>query len=206
MFGILDRMYVRGKNGVIHEEVGWKPQITTHDNSNISWYCFVPKVVVRDKRIREGLLPKSGKVTVYTTSYVNLLAFDVHQTLENLRISYSDSIPRIDDDIKEGRGLGFLGASIGNVLSMRCAGESSGGKINFLVSIVGGSNLGFSDWDSIATTHIAQNSGCDSVEEYEEKIQRIKGDMKKSGEWGKFFPLSSAYAGYNVSLAQMTFP
>ena len=30
--------------------------------------------------------------------------------------------------------------------------------------------------------------------------------MKKRGEWGKFFPLSAAYAGYNYSLANIMFP
>ena len=34
----------------------------------------------------------------------------------------------------------------------------------------------------------------------------IKSDMKKRGEWGKFFPLSAAYAGYNYSLAHLMFP
>jgi len=45
-----------------------------------------------------------------------------------------------------------------------------------------------------------------SKEEYEELLLKIKSDMKKSGEWGKFFPLSAAYAGYNDSLAQIMFP
>ena len=45
-----------------------------------------------------------------------------------------------------------------------------------------------------------------SEEEYKELVGKIKADMKQRGEWGKFFPLSSAYAGYNVSLAQMQFP
>ena len=43
-------------------------------------------------------------------------------------------------------------------------------------------------------------------EVYEILVEKIKGDMKKNGEWGKFFPLSSAYCGYNLSLAQMMFP
>lgn len=45
-----------------------------------------------------------------------------------------------------------------------------------------------------------------SKEEYEKLVEKIKRNMKEKGEWGKFFPLSSAYAGYNLSLAQMTFP
>jgi len=42
--------------------------------------------------------------------------------------------------------------------------------------------------------------------EYKELVEKIKSDMKTRGEWGKFFPLSSAYCGYNLSLAQMLFP
>jgi len=43
-------------------------------------------------------------------------------------------------------------------------------------------------------------------EGYENLVERIKNDMKKRGEWGKFWPLSSAYSGYNLSLAHMQFP
>jgi hypothetical protein len=43
-------------------------------------------------------------------------------------------------------------------------------------------------------------------EEYKKLVEKIKVDMKKSGEWGNFFPLSSAYTGYNVTLAQMQYP
>ena len=43
-------------------------------------------------------------------------------------------------------------------------------------------------------------------EEYENLVEKIKSDMKNRGEWGKFWPLSSAYCGYNLSLAHMQFP
>jgi len=43
-------------------------------------------------------------------------------------------------------------------------------------------------------------------EEYKTLVEKIKSDMKARGEWGKFFPLSSAYCGYNLSLAQMMYP
>ena len=42
--------------------------------------------------------------------------------------------------------------------------------------------------------------------EYKELVEKIKTDMKSRGEWGKFWPLSVAYSGYNLSLAQMQFP
>lgn len=45
-----------------------------------------------------------------------------------------------------------------------------------------------------------------SKEEYETLLEKIKSEMKKKGEWGKFFPLSAAYAGYNHSLAYIHFP
>jgi len=45
-----------------------------------------------------------------------------------------------------------------------------------------------------------------SKEEYEARVEKIKNNMKQGGEWGKFWPLSSAYSGYNLTLAQMQFP
>ena len=45
-----------------------------------------------------------------------------------------------------------------------------------------------------------------SEEEYKSLVEKIKSDMKNRGEWGKFFPLSTAYCGYNLSLAQMMYP
>ena len=43
-------------------------------------------------------------------------------------------------------------------------------------------------------------------EEYKNLVAKIKSDMKERGEWGKFWPLSSAYSGYNLSLGQLHFP
>ena len=43
-------------------------------------------------------------------------------------------------------------------------------------------------------------------EEYKEFVGKIKSDMKQRGEWGSPWPLACAYAGYNLSLAQMQFP
>jgi len=45
-----------------------------------------------------------------------------------------------------------------------------------------------------------------SEEEYKKLVEKIKEDMKKRGEWGSFFPRSSAQGGYNSSLAQMLSP
>lgn len=43
-------------------------------------------------------------------------------------------------------------------------------------------------------------------EEYKQLVATIKSDMKKRGEWGQYFPLRAAYAGYNFSLGHITFP
>lgn len=43
-------------------------------------------------------------------------------------------------------------------------------------------------------------------EEYKTLIVKIKSDMKKRGEWGKFFPLTLAYSGYDLTLGQLFFP
>ena len=42
-------------------------------------------------------------------------------------------------------------------------------------------------------------------EEYFALIEKIKTSMKKQGEWGRFFPFSMAYSGYNLSLANISF-
>ncbi len=43
-------------------------------------------------------------------------------------------------------------------------------------------------------------------EEYEKLRERIKQDMVKRGEWGKFFPFEMAYGPFNMSLARWSFP
>ncbi|MEK6925955.1 MAG: hypothetical protein AABW50_01610 [Nanoarchaeota archaeon] len=172
MFGILDRLYVMGKKKVFHEDIDWRAQITD-DNFCESWYCFVPKVVAKKEKIRKGILPQKGKVSVYTTSYVNLIVPNAIQTRDNLREIYYDSLDRMSEDVEQGRKISVLGVSIGNVLSVRLASEVPYGKLNSLVSIVGGGRLGMSAWDSIATKSAAQNSGFSKVEEYEEVLSEF---------------------------------
>lgn len=43
-------------------------------------------------------------------------------------------------------------------------------------------------------------------EEYDILVEKIKTSMKEKGEWGKYFPLTAAYAGYNYSLAAIMLP
>ena len=44
-----------------------------------------------------------------------------------------------------------------------------------------------------------------SEEKYNNLVEKIKSDMKQSGEWGKFFPEEMAYSGYNLSVAAQYF-
>jgi len=45
-----------------------------------------------------------------------------------------------------------------------------------------------------------------SREEYEKLVAQIEEDMKKSGEWGEFFPISDSYFCYNETMANIFFP
>jgi len=45
-----------------------------------------------------------------------------------------------------------------------------------------------------------------SEKEYFDLFNKIKEHMGKTGEWGKFFPSSIAYCGYNLSTADIYFP
>ena len=45
-----------------------------------------------------------------------------------------------------------------------------------------------------------------SKEEYEKLKERIVADMKKRGEYGKFFPYNMGLCGYNLTTAQIYFP
>ncbi|MEK6918152.1 MAG: hypothetical protein AABW51_04350 [Nanoarchaeota archaeon] len=85
MFGILDRLYVNSKKGISHENVDWKPLVLYVGNSSNAWYCFVPKLVLRNKKLREGILPREGKIVVYTLPYLNFIVPDVVKTRDNLR-------------------------------------------------------------------------------------------------------------------------
>ena len=43
-------------------------------------------------------------------------------------------------------------------------------------------------------------------EEYEVLVGKIKANMVRTGEWGRFFPKAFAYGGYNYSVGNMYFP
>lgn len=45
-----------------------------------------------------------------------------------------------------------------------------------------------------------------SEEEYNVLLKKIKQNMEMKKEWGKFFPMSFAHSGYNLSLANILFP
>jgi len=143
MFGILDRLYARGKRGITHEEVSSEPQVDYFSNNGQAWYCFVPKLVIRNKGVKEGILSNRGKVVVYTVSYVNLVVPNAEQTRDNLRTIYENAVIRINEDLDKYRQISVLGVSIGNVLSTRCVSILPGRRVRNLVSLVGGGDLVF---------------------------------------------------------------
>ena len=173
MIGILDRAYTRSKKGLTHEDVDWKPEVSYFGSSRHVWYCFAPKNVTRKASIREGILPQDGKVVVYTISSLNLIVPDVEKTRNGLREVYEDATSRLNEDLKCYKEVSVMGVSLGNVLSTRLASNLSDRKIKNLVSLIGGSRLGFSAWDSIKTLNTAQNSGCKTVFEYEAALEEF---------------------------------
>lgn len=166
MFGILDKSYVAYKKRFARKKVEWKPSIFNFDNSDDAWYCFVPTFVLKNKNLREGILPQKGKVVVYTLYYSDIIVPDAVRTRDNLREIYFDAMTRVLKDMNSYQ-INLVGISLGNVEAMRVGANLPGGRVRNLVSLVGGAKLGFSSWNSIATQHIARNSGCASVLEYE---------------------------------------
>ena len=173
MFGILDRVYTRSKKGLLSENVDWRPEVSYFGSNRHVWYCFVPKIVTRNTSIREGILPQDGKVVVYTISSLNLIISDAEKTKDGLREVYKDAVFRLNEDLNWYREVSIIGVSLGNVLSIRLAGSLRDRKVKNLVSLVGGSRLGFSAWDSITTSNTAQNSGCTNVDQYENVLEEF---------------------------------
>lgn len=168
MFGMLDRIYAEKKKGLIHEDVDKEPKIDHFNSHRHVWYCFVPKIVMRNKAINRGIIPQDGKVVVYTISSLNLIVPGAEKTRDNLKEVYDDAISRLNEDLKWYKEVSVMGISLGNVLSTRLAHSLPDKKVKNLVSLVGGSRLGLSAWDSILTSHIAQNSDCESAFQYED--------------------------------------
>jgi len=173
MFGLADRLYVRKKWEIIREDIDWHPVTKSFNSSNDSWYCFVPKIVIRDERVKVGILPKTGKLTYYIVSSINLTTSNPQEMLRGLREIYDDAVGKIKEDLFKGMKISLLGISLGNVISTRLAGSLNNGKIKNLVSLVGGARLGLSAWDSLQTGRIAQNSGVTTKEEYEEILKEF---------------------------------
>lgn len=174
MFGIADWLYASRKcsKSYVEPELNFGPEIIYYDEKEISWFCFVPRSVSEGTLLRRGIIPTEGKVFVYTVSSFNLIKPDLEETVKGLNEIYNDAIRRLHEELTNGHSLCMLGVSLGNVLSIRASG-SINSKIEKLVSIVGGDKLGLSSWDSILTGHIAKQSGCNSPEEYEEKLKEF---------------------------------
>ncbi|MBU0668310.1 hypothetical protein KJ835_04280, partial [Patescibacteria group bacterium] len=67
-------------------------------------------------------------------------------------------------------------------------------------------NLAFSSKDSFGCVSIKRKQNCIlntqyTKEQYEEMLPRIIEHMKKTGEWGQFFPMSISPFGYNETIA-----
>ncbi|MDP2593459.1 MAG: hypothetical protein Q8P52_02300 [bacterium] len=169
MLGILDRWYAARecRDGYVDEKCDWHPTTSDHDG-DITWLCFVPRIVSRTPFISRGLLPREGNVVVYTINSFDLILPDPDETIAKLGRIYEDALEKIAGTFGQKRPIGLLGVSLGNVLSIRLASEAS--NIKRIVSIVGGGHLGLSAWDSILTRHIAEKSGCRSAQEYENRL------------------------------------
>lgn len=173
MFGLIDHCYARIKlrKGGNLNEVGWTPENLSFPNvgsDKVLWLCFVPSMVTRNLFIRRGTLPRNGNVLIYTISSFLLIRPDPRDILVLLNEIYTHALSRLTEALEAGFQLNLLGVSLGNVLAMRLA--KTVGKINTLVSIVGGNKLGLSAWDSNLTRAITRHSGCSSAEEYESKV------------------------------------
>lgn len=173
MVSILDRLYTQKKKheGYSESEPPLEPNILYQDQTTESWYCFVPRAVNK-RSLAKGLIPKNGKVSVYTISSFNIMNPDPEITTSKLRKIYDDANFRINHDIQNGLTINLLGVSLGNVLSVRVATNVQEGKLRRLVSIVGGGKLGLSAWDSILTKNIVRSSVL-SAQEYEKRVSEF---------------------------------
>lgn len=171
MLGILDLWYawksLRKKKS--DRETDWAPEVVRYDDSNYTWICFVPIFVSGVKAIRDGLIPKEGTVIIYTISSSDLILESSEETVKKLQQVYDHAVIKLSEAENDGKIINLFGVSLGNVLSIRLAAQAKK-KINRIVSLVGGSNLGLSGWDSILTGGIARRTGCKSAEEYESRL------------------------------------
>ena len=171
MLGLIDRWYAfrKCRQGYRVPKVSWEPEIVSCDKAKTSWFCFVPSMVSRVSLIRRGLIPAEGQVFVYTLSSLDLITADPEVTVEKLHCVYDHALEHMQMAVKQGKSVNLLGVSLGNVLSIRLAGQARTKIIN-LISIIGGGNLGLSCWDSILTGYVARQSVCATAERYEEMM------------------------------------
>ncbi len=98
-------------------------------------------MVSRVSLIRRGLIPAEGQVFVYTLSSLDLITADPEVTVEKLHCVYDHALEHMQMAVKQGKSVNLLGVSLGNVLSIRLAGQARTKIIN-LISIIGGGQLG----------------------------------------------------------------
>lgn len=169
----LDEKYVKKRLANWKFEESKIKILEDKDNSNDSWYCFVPNAISKPGWLSKRLLPREGKRTICTISALNLMDKSPEKTVKNLDGVYDPLFEEMEKDIREGKDISFVGVSIGNVLSIRAASELPRGRVKNLISFVGGGRLGISAWDSILVQHLARASGCNSAEEYEERVKKF---------------------------------
>jgi len=167
MFGLVDRFFAKKWNkSPIKRDWNWGPRITGNDSEEV-WYCFIPSQVMNSDSLRSRLVPKAGKIIVYTTSFRNMISSDTQRTIKIFQDIYHDAKKRMLADLKEKKKINLLGISLGSFFSVRLAHDIPGGKINSLISIVGGSHPGKAAWDSIATSGVVRDSKHETAEDYE---------------------------------------
>jgi hypothetical protein len=168
--GLLDDLYSWKKTRPEYTEpmTDWGPEIIENSQTNMEWYCFTPRIVNEVEFMRRRIIPREGKVHIYTISSFDIVQPNPDLTIERLTGIYEDSMRRIDEALKKKRRLNFLGISLGNVLSIRIAGNINT-KIEKLISIVGGGRLGACTQDSILTGKVAAKSN-ENPEKYRKKL------------------------------------
>jgi hypothetical protein len=176
MFGLLDRLYtfrkLRNEGAPLCGTTGTdhRPEVISHDDdSGKVWFCFVPRLVSSSRILRRGIIPMEGTVYLYTLNSSYFVRPSTKETLCRIDRIYNDAFGRINALPNSTKSVNLLGVSLGNVLSVRLAG-SLRRSLDQLVVIVGGSHFGLGAWDSILTGHIAQNSGSESRDSYEQEL------------------------------------
>ena len=169
MIPILDWLYVLKKR-LTHARdsrnaVSPRPLITLNGNPEPYSFCFVPKFVLHNQSVREGIIPQQGTAFIYKMSSSYHLAVNPEDTLSRLQAIEDDVSLRISQ-LPKGRDIRMVGVSFGNVLAFKTAAEHGARE---LIPILPGAKLGACAYDSALTGRIARQSGL-SYDSYVEAL------------------------------------